>query len=147
MPDPVCPVTGLPMVRDTRPMTIRYKGQTATFDMPGWYCGESGESIHTGDDMKVSDRELARLKGTIEGLLPPAEVRRVRKRLGLTQREASTIVGGGRNAFQKYESGETLPSQAISNLLKVLERHPEEVEILRRAHEQRMRHSGHPSAA
>ena len=35
---PVCPETGKPMVRDTRPMTITYKGQSATFEMPGWYC-------------------------------------------------------------------------------------------------------------
>ena len=43
---PVCPETGKPMVRDTRPMTINYKGQSATIQMPGWYCDESGESIH-----------------------------------------------------------------------------------------------------
>ncbi len=30
---PVCPETGAPMYRDTRPMTIVYKGETATFDM------------------------------------------------------------------------------------------------------------------
>jgi HTH-type transcriptional regulator/antitoxin MqsA len=30
-------------------------------DMPGWYCNESGESIHTGEDMKISDAALAAL--------------------------------------------------------------------------------------
>ena len=30
--------------------------------MPGWYCDASDESIHTGEDMKVSDRALNRLK-------------------------------------------------------------------------------------
>ena len=54
--------TGRPMVRDTRPMTITYKGQSSTFDMPGWYCKESGESVHTGEDMKVSDAQLKALK-------------------------------------------------------------------------------------
>jgi HTH-type transcriptional regulator/antitoxin MqsA len=128
-------------------MTITYKGVSATFDMPGWYCDASGESIHTGEDMKVSDRELAKLKADVEGLLPPAEVRRVRKRLGLTQREASEIIGGGRNAFQKYESGEILPSHAVSNLLRVLERHPEEVEALRQEHERIERQHSHVEAA
>ena len=55
---PVCPETGKPMVRDTRPMTITYKGQSSTFDMPGWYCHESGEAIFTREDMKVSDAAL-----------------------------------------------------------------------------------------
>jgi hypothetical protein len=36
--------------------------------MPGWYCEQSEESIHTGEDMKVSDRMLNRLKTHSEGL-------------------------------------------------------------------------------
>ncbi len=50
------------MKRGVAPMTISYKDQSATFEMPGWYCDECDESIHTGDDMKVSDRMLKRLK-------------------------------------------------------------------------------------
>jgi HTH-type transcriptional regulator/antitoxin MqsA len=113
-------------------MTIAYKGVAAIFDMPGWYCEESGESIHSGDDLKVSDRELAKLKAKVEGLLSPAEIRRLRKKLGLSQKEASALIGGGPNAFQKYESGEVLTSRAASNLLLMLERHPEDIDFLRR---------------
>jgi HTH-type transcriptional regulator/antitoxin MqsA len=50
------------MRRAVRPLSLTYKGETITVDMPGWYCDESAESIHTGDDMKVSDRALTRLK-------------------------------------------------------------------------------------
>ena len=50
------------MKRGVAPMTISYKDQSATFEMPGWYCDEYDEGIHTGDDMKVSDRMLKRLK-------------------------------------------------------------------------------------
>jgi HTH-type transcriptional regulator / antitoxin MqsA len=62
---PVCPETGKAMVRDTRPMEISYKGQSTTIDMPGWYCDESGESIFTGADMKVSDAALKELRRTL----------------------------------------------------------------------------------
>jgi len=55
MSNPVCPETGAPMYRGVRPMTSSYRGETATFDEPGWYCDQSEESIHTGDDLKVSD--------------------------------------------------------------------------------------------
>lgn len=48
------------------------------------------------------------------------EIRAIRKKLKLTQVQAGTILGGGKKAFQKYESGEILPSRAISNLLRVL---------------------------
>jgi HTH-type transcriptional regulator/antitoxin MqsA len=128
---PRCPETGKPMVRDTRPMTIAYKDQSSTFDMPGWYCHESGESIHTAQDMRVSDAALKALKIKVEKLLSPEEIRRIRTRLGLTQREAGDVVGGGPNAFQKYESGEVLLSKGMSNFLRVLDKHPEEVEALK----------------
>jgi HTH-type transcriptional regulator / antitoxin MqsA len=68
MANPVCPETGAPMHRDVRPMTLTYKGESLTFDMPGWYCNQSKESIHTGEDMKVSDRMLNRLKARSQGL-------------------------------------------------------------------------------
>ena len=69
MNNPVCPKTDAPMHRDTRPMTLTHRGESITFDMPGWYCDSSDESIHTGQDMKVSDRMLNRLKARVEGLL------------------------------------------------------------------------------
>jgi HTH-type transcriptional regulator / antitoxin MqsA len=54
------------MHRGVRPMTLTYKGASTTFDMPGWYCAKSDESIHTGEHMKVSDRALNRLKAATE---------------------------------------------------------------------------------
>ena len=50
------------MHRDIRPMTLAYKGESVTFDMPGWYSDSSEEGIHTGEDMKVSDQVLGQLK-------------------------------------------------------------------------------------
>jgi HTH-type transcriptional regulator/antitoxin MqsA len=58
-------------------------------------------------------------------------VKAVRKKLGLTQEEAGRIIGGGRRAFQKYESGATPPSEAAVGLIEILDRHPEELETLR----------------
>lgn len=129
---PVCPETGKLMVRDTRPMEVSYKGQSITIEMPGWYCDESSESVHTAEDLKVSDGALKELRLEVEKLLKPQEVRRIRNKIGLTQREAGTILGGGPNAFQKYEQDTVTVSKPMSNLLRVLERHPEEVEELRR---------------
>lgn len=128
---PVCPETGEPMVRDTRPMTLSYKGQSKTVQMPGWYCDASGESIHTGQDMKVSDTALRDLKNKVD-LLNAHEIRRIRTKIGLTQREAGAIFGGGPNAFQKYEQGTVTVSKPMSNLLRILEKHPEEVEELKK---------------
>ncbi len=132
MTDPVCPKTGAPMRRGEQPMTVTYKGETITFDMPGWYCDASDESIHSGQDMKVSDRMLNRLKARAEGLPAPEEIRRIRKKLGLAQTEAGQLIGGGPRAFQKYETGQLLPSRAISSALALLDHDPEAMVVLRR---------------
>jgi HTH-type transcriptional regulator / antitoxin MqsA len=131
MTNPTCPTTGQAMLRDVRPMTISYKGHVTTFDMPGWYCDASDESIHSADDLKVSDRALNRLKAQVEGLLEPEAVRRIRKRLRLTQKEAGRLIGGGPNAFQKYESGDVVVSHAIMSALLLLDRDPSGLSVLK----------------
>jgi HTH-type transcriptional regulator/antitoxin MqsA len=72
-----------------------------------------------------------RLKAEVDGLLLPETVRRIRKRLKLTQKEAGRIIGGGPNAFQKYETGEILVSKAITSALLLLDRNPEGLEVLK----------------
>ena len=128
--NPVCPETGAPMRRDSRPMTLDYRGQSMRFDMPGWYCDASGQSVHTGEDMKVSDRMLNRLKARSEGLIEPEDVRRIRKKLGLSQAAAGEMIGGGPRAFQKYEAGDLLPSRAISSALALLDNDPTALRVL-----------------
>ena len=74
--------------------------------------------------MRVSDRALNRLKAQAAGLLAPAEIQRIRKKLHLTQKQAGQLIGGGPNAFQKYENGDVLASRALSNLMRVLDHEP-----------------------
>jgi HTH-type transcriptional regulator/antitoxin MqsA len=131
MNNPVCPETGAPMHRDVRPMTLTYKDQSITFDMPGWYCDKSAESIHSGEDMKISDRMLNLLKARTERLLEPEEIRRIRKKLRLSQETAGTLIGGGPRAFQKYESGDLLPSRAICSALLLLDHNPGALSLIK----------------
>ena len=73
--------------------------------------------------------------------LTPDRIRMIRESLGLTQREAGELLGGGPNAFAKYETGQTAPSAAFANLLKILEANPGAFSIL---HPERAGHA--PSA-
>ena len=133
--NPKCPKTGALMHRGVRPMSLTYKEESITFDMPGWYCDECDESIHTGKDMRVSDRMLNRLKARSEGLLGPDEIRRIRKKLRLSQETAGLLIGGGPRAFQKYESGDMLPSRAVSSALVLLDHDPGALAVLKRRHD------------
>jgi HTH-type transcriptional regulator/antitoxin MqsA len=120
------------MRRGERPLTLTYGGESITFPMPGWYRDDSDEGIHSGADMKRSDRALNRLKARAEGLLEPEEIRRIRKKLALTQEQAGTLIGGGPRAFQKYEIGDLLPSRAVSSALMLLDHDPAALSVLRR---------------
>lgn len=137
MDSPFCPNTGEPMHRGVRSIELTYKGELITFDMPGWYCDQSEEGIHTGTDMKISDRALNRLKARVEGLLEPEEIKRIRKKLHITQEIAGMLIGGGPRAFQKYESGALLPSRAINSALVLLDHDPKALTLLKKRESKR----------
>ncbi len=120
------PETGATLRRGVRPQTIRYGSLAREIDVPGWYPADGGDGIHTGADLAEADRAYRELRGEYA-----AHVRQARKRLKLSQEEAGRIIGGGKRAFQKYESGATPPSDAAVGLIELLIRHPEELETLR----------------
>ena len=126
-----CHACGETMRRGVRATSITYKGEQTTIELPGWYCGACDESVHSGKDMRVSDVALHDLKAHVAGLLLSAQVRKVRMKLKLSLREASRLLGGGPHAFQKYESGATMISRPMSNLLRLLASAPRRLEELR----------------
>jgi HTH-type transcriptional regulator/antitoxin MqsA len=54
-----------------------------------------------------------------------AALKMQRKRLKLTQDQASRLTGGGHNAFSRYETGVATPLPAVVNLFRLLDKHPE----------------------
>ena len=136
------PETGEELHRDIRPMTFTYQGESVTVDMPGWYSADGTRSVHSHEDTKVSDRALHVMKARVEGLPLPTEIRSIRKKFALTQEEAGTILGGGARAFQKYESGDVLPSRTMANLLLLLQEYPQGLETLRAHRREREKVSG-----
>ncbi|WP_342162482.1 type II toxin-antitoxin system MqsA family antitoxin [Methylobacterium sp. SD21] len=137
MPRPILPETmtspetGLTLARGVRPFAVTYKGETLTVDLPGYYPDGEGEGVHVGDDMTIVDAALRTLKERIDGLPSPATIRRVRRKLKLSQREAGTLLRVGEAAFDKYERGLVEPSGPTIQLMRVLDRHPELAEELR----------------
>jgi HTH-type transcriptional regulator/antitoxin MqsA len=77
---------------------------------------------------------LNRIKARSEGLLESEDIRRIRKKLHLSQEAAGLMIGGGPRAFQKYESGDLLPSRAISSALVLLDHDPNALSVLKKRH-------------
>jgi HTH-type transcriptional regulator / antitoxin MqsA len=70
------------------------------------------------------------VKARSGGLPEPQEIRRIRKKLGLTQERAEQLIGEGPRAFQKYETGDLLPSRAISSAVALLDHDPAALDVL-----------------
>jgi len=55
----------------------------------------------------------------------PIVIRAIRQRCGLTQREAGVRFGTGEKSFEKYESGEIVPSAPTKQLLRLAMERPD----------------------
>lgn len=125
------PETGETLRRGIRPFMVAYKGKSIMVELPGYYPENGDDGVHVGDDMAVTDAALRALKEEVEGIPTPATIRRVREKLKLSQREAGGLLKVGENAFDKYERGLIEPSDPTSQLLRLLDQHPELVNELR----------------
>jgi len=132
LPDKMsAPETGEALMRGLRSFAVTYKGESVTVELPGYYPAGEGEGVHVGKDMCVVDEALRTLKEKVDGIPSPATIRRVRAKLKLSQREAGALLKVGESAFDKYERGLIEPSGPTSQLIKILDRHPEIADELR----------------
>jgi HTH-type transcriptional regulator/antitoxin MqsA len=91
--------------------------------LSGWRCGACNEVVFdpesaaryaaAGDELVLRERKRQ-----------SDEIRRIRRKLGLSQAAAGRLTGGGHNAFSRYERGEATPMPAVVNLLRLLDKHP-----------------------
>jgi HTH-type transcriptional regulator/antitoxin MqsA len=121
------------LVRDTRDIPYTYKGETTTIPaVRGEFCPACGEGVlSAAESERVSAAMLEFNKQVNASIVDPSFIARVRKKLGLDQRQAAVIFGGGANAFSRYENGKTKPPLALVKLLMVLDRHPNLLSELR----------------
>jgi HTH-type transcriptional regulator/antitoxin MqsA len=127
----ISPESGDTLYRGVRPFAVTYKDRKVTVELPGYYPENGDQGVHVGDDMVVTDTALRKLKEEVEGIPSPETIRRVRNKLNLSQREAGGLLKVGENAFDKYERGLVEPSGPTSQLLRLLDRHPELIDDLR----------------
>ena len=113
---------------------VEYAGSKAKMDgLSGWRCDNCGEVEFDAASAKrygaAGDALVLRQRAK-----QSEEIRRIRRKLGLTQREAARLTGGGHNAFSRYERGQATPMPAVLNLFRLLDKHPDLLADLRGAH-------------
>lgn len=102
-----------------------YKGHAAVVPkIAGWHCPHCHEVEFDAEEGERFADAIKRIAAEIDAL-ESAELARIRQKLKLTQLEAARITGGGPNAFSRYERGKARPLPAVTNLFRLLDRHPE----------------------
>ena len=105
---------------------IQYHGRTVQVpDLEYCLCGNCGADPVLTKQAKRNQVRFSDAKRAVNGLLSSADIRKARRYLGLTQHAASSMFGGGLNAFSKYERGEVIQSEAMDKLIRVSCRYPE----------------------
>ena len=115
----------------TKQTKFEYRGRVLKYEQEGAGCTACGEGIVTGKEAVASESLLDDFMVRVDKE-EAFELARIRKRLGLTQKEAAMIAGGGHNAFSRYERGEVKPVAAVVNLFRLLDQHPELLKELKK---------------
>jgi len=115
-----CLICGGALSRDTRTVTTSYKGHSQTYEQPGQYCNTCGEAFLQAADLNSTLAIRKDFNRSVDSLLTSKEIKEVRSQLGLSQRRAGEIFGGGLMAFSKYERGLASQSRSTDILLRLL---------------------------
>ena len=111
--------------------TYRYKGQKFSLsDTEYSVCRECGFDVVLPQQKRQNEARVRDEHRRIDGLLNGQQIKAIRKRLGLSQAKAARLMGGGVNAFSKYERGEVTQSVAMNQLLLLLDAVPEALSTL-----------------
>jgi len=129
-----CAVCGeISATHKIKDVPFTYKGKSTTIQQPGLWCETCGEGMLSESDMRATMKDMQAHKATVDGLITPDEIKKIRKKIKLSQKEAAYCFGGGVNGFSRYERGETPPPKPLSVLLKVLDKHPSLLDEVRAA--------------
>ena len=109
---------------------VHYKGKTDSIELHFSECTECGSELTDSAQARRNKRAMMAFKKNVDSILSGSEIRELRARRGLTQRQAAALFGGGPVAFSKYETDDVMQSEAMDKLLQVADEVPEAFEWL-----------------
>lgn len=122
----VCPSCGGVMRRGEKEETVTFGGHSLTYLQPGWHCEIGDDGVLEGPDNAFHDAALHEVMARAKrSPISPLAVRAARETVGVSQREAGRVFGGGPTAFYKYETAKAVPSEGMANLLRLALRRPD----------------------
>ncbi|MCK9247320.1 MAG: type II toxin-antitoxin system MqsA family antitoxin [Anaerolineaceae bacterium] len=106
-------------------------GEVEVSGLQCFECDSCGAETLSPEQIVANQNLIADAKRQKAGLLSADEIRLIRNRLGLSQKTASQLFGGGENAFSKYERGVVIQSEPMDMLLRLVSEVPAAFEYLK----------------
>lgn len=118
------------LIDGTKTKDLEYRGRVYNYKAEGAFCDHCHDGFPVHNEQE--EVEWKRFRDNVDRE-EAAELVRIRKKLKLSQQEAANLTGGGHNAFSRYERGEAKPVQAVINLFRLLDHHPDLLKELTQA--------------
>ena len=122
--------------------TTKYnQNEVTVHDVESLHCESCGEEFYTPEQNRALSLAVKRAIRERTGVLEPEQIVALRKRLRISQEELEAVLGLGPKVVTRWENGRVVPGRAADKLLRVLDRDPGVLEILREL----QRQESHPS--
>lgn len=119
---PVCNSTEISIT--TAEEKFEYKGKFLSLKTESYSCANCTEEFITKESHKKIEKPIRDFQRMVDGFLTSKKIKKVRKSLGFTQEDFSTLLGVGEKSFARYENGTVTQSKAMDNLIKIVDHYP-----------------------
>ncbi|MBO4923224.1 MAG: hypothetical protein J5382_03770 [Bacteroidales bacterium] len=114
--DKPSPITGGLLELCTEPATVKFRGETISYERSFYHCVDSGMEF-VDDDLGNSNLKLVYDKyRRSHGIPLVEEIKSMRERYGIPASAMSIILGLGENQYGLYEEG-AMPTPSVGRLL------------------------------
>jgi putative zinc finger/helix-turn-helix YgiT family protein len=130
--DDACPRCGTMMIERRSALRLPINGEdVAVPSAVHLRCPKCDEVVLRFSDSKRLQEDAIATYRKKHGLLSADEIRGIRERFGLTQRELAHLLRLGANTISRWESGRNVQTEAMEMLLRLLRDLPGSLDYLR----------------
>jgi HTH-type transcriptional regulator/antitoxin MqsA len=87
-------------------------------------CKNCSEEVVSPQSIRATEKILTDFRRKIDGLLMSSEIKKIRNKLNMTQKDLASKLGVGVKTFARYENGQVTQSKAMDLLLKIINNNP-----------------------
>ena len=121
-----CPECGADMYETTEPVIRELHGVTTVVTgVPHWQCERCDNYALDGEYATMFARKQIEQVSRAKGVKTPAEIRGLRKRLGMTQAEFENMLGVSTPTCSRWENGAAFPAKSTDRLMRAMMELPE----------------------